>query len=535
VVEKFDAEGFAKDPNEVYVPPSKEERKAAQERQTAWIAICANDGFPDYKSKHEKKLEVEIRKHGIPPMFRGEVWQHLAGSHKKFCQERIIKESADAWTKCYATRSTLKNEIQIRKDITRTFPTHENYRRKAVKAKREEKKEEKQVAVEKEEVDEMVAPLLPAVALAGVDLNQLNTNHLNDMKELYTILDVTNLAVKTKLKTHIKRVQKDFAQWLEVPLPEKTLSLVQPMLDKIKEAKVDLNEVNLDDDEEVQQLMQLTGVSTLGAKTQLFKYIRHSRHAAANTNSQQQNSVDLKDQNQLATQPLDEFLSGDSFGDGQIRLFHVLRCYAIHNKSLGYTQGMGGLAGVFLMYMEEEDSFWMMHAVLTSPKYGHLSQLFIDGFPLLHRFQYVMHRLIKDLFPGLHKFFTRVSKENLCAEDDNAMSMILTTFLPSWFNNMFGRFHPPIVMRMWDIFLLEGPKILIRLALGMLRQFKHRMKTMPFDVLLVFLQVKIYDEKIDVDSFYEMLHDKINFSSATMTKYSEQYKKLSLGRLSVSF
>jgi hypothetical protein len=72
-----------------------------------------------------------------------------------------------------------------------------------------------QVAVEKEEVDEMVAPLLPAVALAGVDLNQLNTNHLNDMKELYTILDVTNLAVKTKLKTHIKRVQKDFAQWLE--------------------------------------------------------------------------------------------------------------------------------------------------------------------------------------------------------------------------------------------------------------------------------------------------------------------------------
>jgi hypothetical protein len=92
----------------------------------------------------------------------------------------------------------------------------------------------------------------------------------------------------------------------------------------------------------------------------------------------------------VATQPLDEFLSGDSFGDGQIRLFHVLRCYAIHNKSLGYTQGMGGLAGVFLMYMEEEDSFWMMHAVLTSPKYGHLSQLFIDGFPLLHRFQYVM-------------------------------------------------------------------------------------------------------------------------------------------------
>jgi hypothetical protein len=70
------------------------------------------------------------------------------------------------------------------------------------------------------------------------------------------------------------------------------------MLDKIKEAKVDLNEVNLDDDEEVQQLMQLTGVSTLGAKTQLFKYIRHSRHAAAKTNSQQQNSVDLKDQNQ---------------------------------------------------------------------------------------------------------------------------------------------------------------------------------------------------------------------------------------------
>jgi hypothetical protein len=40
VVEKFDAEGFAKDPNEVYVPPSKEERKAAQER---YLSNCTVD------------------------------------------------------------------------------------------------------------------------------------------------------------------------------------------------------------------------------------------------------------------------------------------------------------------------------------------------------------------------------------------------------------------------------------------------------------------------------------------------------------
>ncbi len=74
-------------------------------------------------------------------------------------------------------------------------------------------------------------------------------------------------------------------------------------------------------------------------------------------------------------------------------------------------------------------------------------------------YSYMMNRFIQDLMPQLHKFLVKLAVENLSAEPNVAASLVLMTFLPPWFNNMFGRFQPHIVMRMWDIFLLEGPKV----------------------------------------------------------------------------
>uniref|UniRef100_A0A914RTH3 Rab-GAP TBC domain-containing protein n=1 Tax=Parascaris equorum TaxID=6256 RepID=A0A914RTH3_PAREQ len=49
----------------------------------------------------------------------------------------------------------------------------------------------------------------------------------------------------------------------------------------------------------------------------------------------------------------------------QQSLFNVLAAYAMYNTEVGYCQGMSQIAALFLMYMDEEDAFWCLHALLN--------------------------------------------------------------------------------------------------------------------------------------------------------------------------
>ncbi|KAF9419799.1 hypothetical protein HW555_003798 [Spodoptera exigua] len=57
----------------------------------------------------------------------------------------------------------------------------------------------------------------------------------------------------------------------------------------------------------------------------------------------------------------------ERYSEKQCSLFNVLCAYSMYNSEVGYCQGMSGLAGVLLMYMDEEDAFWAL-AVLLSDK-----------------------------------------------------------------------------------------------------------------------------------------------------------------------
>ena len=50
----------------------------------------------------------------------------------------------------------------------------------------------------------------------------------------------------------------------------------------------------------------------------------------------------------------------------QSDLRDVLRAYALRNPALGYTQGMGMVAGMLLMYMTPEDAFWVFCVLLET-------------------------------------------------------------------------------------------------------------------------------------------------------------------------
>ena len=64
----------------------------------------------------------------------------------------------------------------------------------------------------------------------------------------------------------------------------------------------------------------------------------------------------------------------------QQALFNVLKAYSVLDKELGYCQSMSFIVAILLLYMPEQDAFWVL-CQLT--KVYHIRGFFQKGLPLL--------------------------------------------------------------------------------------------------------------------------------------------------------
>ena len=153
------------------------------------------------------------------------------------------------------------------------------------------------------------------------------------------------------------------------------------------------------------------------------------------------------------TFPLMQFFS-EKYGNGQRQLYKVLSSYSKYNKSVGYVQGMGFIAAIFLTYMDEESSFFMLHSLMKKYK---MEGIFIDDFPELRKKFYILLNLQKKY---IHKIY------NIFQRDGILPAMYAST----WFISLFAKsldFH--IVLRIYDCFFLEGFKVIYRISLALLK------------------------------------------------------------------
>ncbi|XP_022772062.1 TBC1 domain family member 10B-like isoform X6 [Durio zibethinus] len=63
-------------------------------------------------------------------------------------------------------------------------------------------------------------------------------------------------------------------------------------------------------------------------------------------------------------------------GPGQRSLYNVLKAYSVFDRDVGYVQGMGFLAGLLLLYMSEEDAFWLLVALLKGAVHAPMEGLY---------------------------------------------------------------------------------------------------------------------------------------------------------------
>jgi TBC1 domain family member 10 len=146
-------------------------------------------------------------------------------------------------------------------------------------------------------------------------------------------------------------------------------------------------------------------------------------------------------------------------GVGQTSLFRILVAYAQFDPATGYCQGMGFLAALLLAYMPEEEAWWVFLSLLQRPPHS-LAGLFAPGLPkvgcLEHCLQGLMNTRLSTLSSHLHKAGIQTSM-----------------FASQWIMTLFTYSFPfPIVVRIWDPFLCEGWKVILRVALSALKGYE---------------------------------------------------------------
>ncbi|XP_035890824.1 uncharacterized protein LOC118502586 isoform X1 [Anopheles stephensi] len=178
----------------------------------------------------------------------------------------------------------------------------------------------------------------------------------------------------------------------------------------------------------------------------------------------------------------DHIFYRERYSDMQRSLFNVLVAYSMYNSEVGYCQGMSGLAGVLLMYMKEEEAFWALSVLLADAKFA-MHGLFIEGFPKLTRFLAHHDKIITKFIPKLKKHFDQ------CNLDSILYSL-------KWFFVVFIERIPfSLCLRVWDIYLLDGEKVVTAMAYNILRMHRnHILKLRDMDQIVQYIQTRLCED-----------------------------------------
>ncbi|XP_055314062.1 uncharacterized protein LOC129575144 isoform X2 [Sitodiplosis mosellana] len=195
----------------------------------------------------------------------------------------------------------------------------------------------------------------------------------------------------------------------------------------------------------------------------------------------------------------DHFIYRERYGIKQKSLFNVLTAYSMYNMEVGYCQGMSGVAGVLLMYMNEEEAFWALSTLLSHEKYA-MHGLYIEGFPKLTRFLNHHDKIITKFLPKLKKHFDQYNLDSIL-------------YSLKWFFVIFIERIPfSLCLRVWDIYLLDGERVVTAMAYTILRMHKNKiLKLKDMDLIVQYLQTKLHtDFGYDDDYVIKMLEQSMD-------------------------
>lgn len=144
-------------------------------------------------------------------------------------------------------------------------------------------------------------------------------------------------------------------------------------------------------------------------------------------------------------------------------LRRVLTAFAHYQPQIGYCQSLNFLAGLLLLFMNEERSFWML-VILTERIIPNVHLADLEG---VHTDQGVLMLCVKEYLPELWDTLgTNFEGERL--KEDNILARLppVTLVTSSWFMSLFvGVLPVETALQVWDILWYEGSKTIFRISL----------------------------------------------------------------------
>merc|ERR1719192_726744 len=161
----------------------------------------------------------------------------------------------------------------------------------------------------------------------------------------------------------------------------------------------------------------------------------------------------------LRTLPSNKHYDGPH-ASGIPKLRRVLLAYSLHNPDIEYCQGFNRIAAIALLFLNEEDAFWLLVYIVdvVMPLNYYTKQLIgaqVD--------QAVFKELVTEKLPNL-------------AEHLEVHGVDPALFSLNWFLCLFVDTLPVgTYLHIWDAFLFEGSKVLFRYALAILKSIEEKL------------------------------------------------------------
>ncbi|KAK9768569.1 hypothetical protein K7432_000711 [Basidiobolus ranarum] len=159
-------------------------------------------------------------------------------------------------------------------------------------------------------------------------------------------------------------------------------------------------------------------------------------------------------------------------------LRRVLVAFSMWSTSVGYCQSLSYVAGLLLLFMNEEESFWTLVCLVEDIVPPEMYSVTMEG-AIIN--QEVFMLLLRDKFPMIYE---RLDKQT-------ALGMPPVTLTVShWFSTIFVGVMPvENVLRIWDCLFYEGFKIAFRIALTLFKMNENDIMSVQ-DPLVLFQKIQ---------------------------------------------
>ncbi|KAH3758609.1 ecotropic viral integration site 5 protein [Pelomyxa schiedti] len=164
------------------------------------------------------------------------------------------------------------------------------------------------------------------------------------------------------------------------------------------------------------------------------------------------------------------------------RVKNVIQAYTLYDPEICYFWGLDKIVNFLLMYLQEEDAFWVLVQLLNDSRYN-MRGFFIKGLPGLHTCTLRFETLLRLHMPALYDHF---SHEAITSS---------AIYIKEWLSVIFvNTLSHEMCARLWDVMWMEGIDMMMGVALAILKCLQSKLLQKTFEeCVAIFKRLREWD------------------------------------------